>query len=158
MSKSKLALRFLAVAALLLTTGCSGETDGLQISDARVGAPTGPNAAMYFTARSAEGADALLSAGTDAADEVRIHETVTSDEETMSMHSILRLELPAGGQLTLEPGGYHLMLVGVDELEVGGTIEVVLLWEVAGEMTVEAEVVDPSDTMGEEESEHTEDH
>jgi copper(I)-binding protein len=40
------------------------------------------------------------------------------------------------------------MLAGVDELEVGDTISVTLTWEVAGEMTVEAEVVDPSDTMG----------
>ena len=149
MNKSNAALRFLAVVALVLTAGCSGETDGLQISDARVGAPTGPNAAMYFTARGAD-ADALLSASTDVADEIQIHETVTSDEGTMSMPSIPRLELPAGGQLVLEPGGYHLMLVDVDQLEVGDTISVTLTWEVAGEMTVEAEVVDPSDTMGEE--------
>lgn len=146
----------MVVAVLVLAAGCGGEVDGLQISDARVGAPTGPNAAMYFTARGAD-ADALLSASTDVAAEIHIHETVTSEEGTMSMRSIPRLELPAAGQLTLEPGGYHLMLVGVDELELGGTIEVVLLWEVAGEMTVQAEVVDPSDTMGEE-TEHTEDH
>jgi copper(I)-binding protein len=42
------------------------------------------------------------------------------------------------------------MLVDVDQLEVGDTVRVTLTWEVAGEMTVEAEVVDPSDTMGEE--------
>jgi copper(I)-binding protein len=148
LSKSKFALRFLAVAALVLTAGCSGETGGLQISDVRVGAPTGPNAAMYFTARGADEADTLRSASTDVASEIQIHETVTSDEGTMSMRPVPRLELPAGGQLVLEPGGYHLMLVGVDELEVGDTISVTLTWEVAGEMTVEAEVVDPSDTMG----------
>jgi copper(I)-binding protein len=150
LNKSNAALRFLAVVALVLTAGCSGETDGLQISDARVGAPTGPNAAMYFTARGSDEADSLRSASTDVANEVQIHETVTSDEGTMSMPSIPRLELPAGGQLVLEPGGYHLMLVDVDQLEVGDTISVTLTWEVAGEMTVEAEVVDPSDTMGEE--------
>lgn len=150
MSKSKFALRFLAVAALALTAGCSGETEGLQISDVRVGAPTGPNAAMYFTASGADEADSLRSASTDVAGEIQIHETVISDEGTMSMRPVPRLELPAGGQLILEPGGYHLMLVGVDELEVGDTISVTLTWEVAGEMTVEAEVVDPSDTMGDE--------
>lgn len=149
MSKSKFALRFLAVAALALTAGCSGETEGLQISDVRVGAPTGPNAAMYFTASGADEADSLRSASTDVAGEIQIHETI-SDEGTMSMRPVPRLELPAGGQLILEPGGYHLMLVGVDELEVGDTISVTLTWEVAGEMTVEAEVVDPSDTMGDE--------
>lgn len=157
MNKSNSALRLLAVVALVVAAGCGGETDGLQISDARVGAPTGPNAAMYFTARGADEADILRSASTDVANEIQIHETVTSDEGTMSMRPIPRLELPAGGQLILEPGGYHLMLVQVDELEVGDTISVTLTWEVAGEVTVEAEVVDPSDTMGED-SEHTEDH
>ncbi|MEX0795422.1 MAG: copper chaperone PCu(A)C [Acidimicrobiia bacterium] len=147
----------MAVAVLALAAGCAGEAEGLQISDARVGAPTGPNAAMYFTAKGAAEADSLRSASTDVAGEIQIHETVTSDEGTMSMRSVPRLELPAGGQLVLEPGGYHLMLIEVDELEVGDTISVTLTWEVAGEMTVEAEVVDPSDTMGEE-SEDTEDH
>lgn len=157
MNKSNSAPRLLAVVALVVAAGCGGETDGLQISDARVGAPTGPNAAMYFTARGADEADSLRSASTDVANKIQIHETVTSDEGTMSMRPIARLELPAGGQLVLEPGGYHLMLVQVDELEVGDTISVTLTWEVAGEVTVEAEVVDPSDTMGED-SEHTEDH
>ena len=154
MSGSSLVLRFVVVVALMLAAGCGGGTDGLEISDARVGAPTGPNAAMYFTARGADEADTLRSASTDVANEIHIHETVISDEGTMSMRSVPRLELPAGGQLVLEPGGFHLMLVDVDELAVGGTIEVVLLWEVAGEMTVVAEVVDPSDTMGEEEMEN----
>jgi hypothetical protein len=158
LSTSEFALRFLVVAALVLTVGCGGETEGLQISDVRVGAPTGPNAAMYFTARGADEADSLRSASTDVADEIQIHETVTSAEGTMSMRSIPRLELPAGGQLVLEPGGYHLMLLQVDELEVGDTISVTLTWEVAGEMTVEAEVVDPSDTMGEEDSEQWKNH
>ena len=159
MSGSRLVLRLVVVVALMLATaGCGGGTDGLRISEARVGAPTGPNAAMYFTASGADEADTLRSASTEVASEIQIHETVISDEGTMSMRSVSRLELPAGGQLVLEPGGFHLMLVDVDELEVGGTIEVVLLWEVAGEMTVVAEVVDPSDTMGEEELKHTEDH
>lgn len=141
----------------MLLTGCAGGSDELQVSDVRVGAPTGPNAAVYFTARGAGEDDALIAATTDVAADVQIHESITSDEGTMSMHPVPRLELPAGGQLILEPGGNHLMLVDVDELEVGDTISVTLTWEVAGEMTVEAEVVDPSDTMGEE-SEHTEDH
>lgn len=155
---SKVAFRSLLIAALVLVAGCGGGTDGLEIVDARVGEPTGPNAAMYFTARGSDEADTLRSATTEVADGIQIHETIVSDEGTMSMRPVPRLEVPAGGQLVLEPGGYHLMLVGVDQLEVGGTIEVVLVWEVAGEMTVEAEVVDPSDTMGEEESEDMEDH
>lgn len=154
--KSRSVIAAFVVLGMLLT-GCAGGSDELQVSDVRVGAPTGPNAAVYFTARGAGEDDALIAATTDVAGDVQIHESITSDEGTMSMQPVPRLELPAGGQLILEPGGYHLMLVDVDELEVGDTISVRLTWEVAGEMTVEAEVVDPSDTMGDE-SEHTEDH
>jgi copper(I)-binding protein len=133
------------IAAVLLGAGCGGGPGGLQISEARVGAPTGPNAALYFTASG--GPDALLSASTDVAADVQIHETLIGEDGTMSMRHIPRLDVPVGEELVLEPGGFHLMLVGVDELEVGATIEVTLAWENAGEMTVKAEVVEPSDTI-----------
>jgi hypothetical protein len=142
---------FLSVIAALSLTGCGGGAEGVQISEARVGAPTGPNAALYFTARG--GPDALLSASTDVAGDAQIHETVTGEEGIMSMRQVPRLEVPAGGELVLEPGGFHVMLVGIDELQVGATIEITLVWENAGEMTIEAEVVEPSDTMDEMEDE-----
>lgn len=134
-----------AIATLLLGAGCGGGPDGIQISEARVGAPTGPNAALYFTARG--GPDALLSASTDVAADAQIHETAVGDEGTMSMRQVPRLEVPAGGELVLEPGGFHVMLVGVDELQVGATIEITLVWEAAGAMTIGAEVVEPVETI-----------
>jgi len=133
------------IAALSLGAGCGGGAEGLQISEARVGAPTGPNAALYFTARG--GPDALLSASTDVAGDAQIHETVIGEEGTVSMRQVPRLEVPAGGELVLEPGGFHVMLVGIDELQVGATIEITLVWETAGEVTVDAEVVEPSNTI-----------
>jgi copper(I)-binding protein len=87
------------------------------------------------------------------AEEAHIHETVIGEQGTMSMRQVPRLEVPAGGELVLEPGGSHLMLVGVDELAVGDTIEITLVWENAGEVTVSAEVVEPSDTMDDREDE-----
>jgi copper(I)-binding protein len=136
---------FLSVIAVLSLAGCAGGAEGLQISEARVGAPTGPNAALYFTARG--GPDALLSASTDVAGDAQIHETVIGEEGTMSMRQVPRLEVPAGGELVLEPGGFHVMLLGVDELQVGATIEITMVWETAGEVTVDAEVVEPSNTI-----------
>lgn len=40
------------------------------------------------------------------------------------------------------------MLVDVDGLALGATVEVTLVWENAGEMMVEAEVVGPDETVG----------
>ncbi|MGD2103116.1 MAG: copper chaperone PCu(A)C [Acidimicrobiia bacterium] len=134
------------LASALLLAACGG-SGGPEISDARLGQPTGPNAAVYFTATSGGDADRLVGATTDVAGSVQIHETMMGDDGTMSMQAVEALDLPADGTLVLEPGGYHLMLLGADRLEVGDTIEVTLEWETAGEQMIEAEVVDPGDTM-----------
>lgn len=134
------------LASTLLLAACSGG-GGPEISDARLGQPTGPNAAVYFTATGGGDADRLVGATTDVAGSVQIHETTMGDDGTMSMQPVGGLDLPADGALVLEPGGYHLMLLDADRLEIGDTIEVILEWETAGEQTIEAEVVDPGDTM-----------
>lgn len=136
-----------ALALAVIVAACSAGT-GPEISDARVGQPTGPNAALYFTATSGGEADRLLGATTDAAGAIEIHETVMNGDGTMAMAGVEALDLPSGDTLVLEPGGYHLMLVDAERLHVGDTIDVTLMWETAGEETIEAEVVDPGDTMG----------
>jgi len=136
------------IVGFVTLVSCAGGISAPQISDARVGRPAGPNAAMYFTASGGGRADRLIGASTDAADSVEMHETTTSGTGTIGMQEVDFLELPADGALVLEPGGYHLMLVGADAVEVGEEIEVTLTWEVAGAMSLDVEVVDPSDTMG----------
>ncbi len=50
------------------------------------------------------------------------------------------LELPAGEEVSLEPGGYHVMLLELKQpIAEGDTIEVTLMFENAGEVQVEAE-------------------
>lgn len=137
------------VVIALAIGACGGDGGGtVEISDARVGQPTGPNAALYFTASSGGEADRLVGASTDVAASVELHETTMGDDGTMGMQPVEGLDLPAGGELVLEPGGYHLMLVDADRLEVGDTIEVTTSWEQAGDLTIEAEVVEPGETVG----------
>ena len=141
-------LAIAALVAALAVVACQSETRPVTVSDVRIGQPTGPNAALYLTA-SAEGqADRLLGAETDVARVVEIHESTTGDDGTVSMWPVDDVEIPPEGSLLLEPGGFHLMLVDVERLEVGDVVEVTLMWETAGEMTVDAQVVDPGDTMG----------
>ncbi len=50
------------------------------------------------------------------------------------------LELPAGEEVSLEPGGYHVMLLELAQpIAEGDTIQVTLVFENAGEVQVEAE-------------------
>jgi periplasmic copper chaperone A len=118
--------------------------------------------AAYMVLESDDG-DTLLSASVPdtVAGTVEIHETVMGDmgssdttaamgaETTMagsgamSMQPVDSLELPAGEEVALEPGGYHLMLLGlVEPLETGDTVEITLTFANAGEQIVEAEVRD----------------
>jgi len=139
---------FLALAAGVLVTGCLG-SEGIDVTEARVGAPTGPNAALYFTASNdGDEPDVLIGVSTDVAGTVELHETTHGDDGTMGMRPVTSLDLPAGETLTLEPGGLHVMLIDVEPLEEGDRITVTLHWQSAGEMGVETEVVSPADTMG----------
>lgn len=141
--------RSLLLAALLIAVAAcgGGESRGVDVTNVRVSQPTGPNAALYFTA-SSDVPDLLIGAETDAANEAQIHETTTGDDGTMGMRHVESLRVDEGEDLVLEPGGFHLMLIDVARLEVGDEIEVTLIWESEGEMTVTATVVEPEDAMG----------
>ena len=64
------------------------------------------------------------------------------ENEVMQMRMLPDgLEVPAGGEVLLKPGGYHIMLIGMKRnLEVGDTFELELEFESSGRLTVEPEV------------------
>lgn len=79
--------------------------------------------------------DALVSVGTDRADLAEIHETRVRDEIAVMMPHDGALEIPAGESVSLEPGGLHIMLIGLtDDIRLGDTFEVTLTFEEAGEV------------------------
>lgn len=140
----------LATAALAVALGvvaCQSGNGSVTVVDVRIGQPTGPNAALYLTAASYGQEDRLIGATTDVARAVQLHESTVGDDGNSGMRPVEAHVLPEEGDLVLEPGGPHLMLVEVQRLEVGDVVEVELIWEHAGETTVEALVVDPGDTL-----------
>lgn len=143
------------VASLLAACAGAAGSPSIAVSDARVPAPAGPNAAAYLTLRnSGDGADRLVAVDSDAAGSVELHES-TVDGGTMSMRQVEAIEVPAGGEAVLEPGGLHVMLLEVDEgLTEGDTVELVLTFETSPEQTVEATVV----PLVEDGADHGEDH
>ena len=89
-------------------------------------------------------ADRLISAQTDVAEVVEIHETRM--EGDVMMMQMLRdgLEIPAQGEVELKPGGYHVMLIGLkQDLKEGDQFTVVLEFAKSGTMTVEPKVRQP---------------
>ncbi|MEI6415718.1 MAG: copper chaperone PCu(A)C [Pseudomonadota bacterium] len=87
---------------------------GIAVSDAYArAAPPGAHSAIFMTLdnRTAK-PHALVKAESPAAQAVELHVHVLEDG-MMEMRPVPRLELPANQRLTLEPGGAHVMLIGL---------------------------------------------
>ena len=80
--------------------------------------------------------DRLLSASSPLPRAAELHTTVR-DGDVMRMQPVQAVEVPAGGSVTLRPGGLHLMLVGLSApMRVGEAVPVTLTFEHAGAITV----------------------
>ena len=85
--------------------------------------------------------DRLIGGSTPVADEVQIHEMGMADG-VMTMRQVKDgLNVPAGETVTLEPGGYHFMLMGLNEpLTEESRVPLTLRFEKAGDVEVELAV------------------
>ena len=99
-------------------------------------------AAVYLTIRNEGSADdRLLGGETDMAQAVEVHETQTVDGVGRMCLLEEGVVIPAGEMVVLEPGGMHLMLVGLaDSLLPGMAYELDLLFARAGAVTVTVQV------------------
>lgn len=81
--------------------------------------------------------DRLISATAPVGSEVQIHEMAHANG-VMTMRQLADgLPIPAGQSVALEPGGYHLMLMGLTEpLIQGETLDITLRFEQAGDVTL----------------------
>ncbi len=134
------------VLALVVVAGCSAAAPKLSVSGAWVrSVPVAgePTAAYLVISNGSGQPDALLSASSPDAVTVQLHETTTDSSGMTGMQHVDRLAIPAEGEVTLQPGGHHLMIMGLSRaLTAGGTLELDLVFEKAGEVVVMAEVRD----------------
>jgi hypothetical protein len=105
--------------------------------------PTAPGVGVgvgYMVIVNAGKADALVAASTPVAERVELHQT-RMDGGMMKMRRVEKVEVPAGATVRLEPGGLHMMLIGLKQpLAEGAKLPVVLRFETAGEVKVELKV------------------
>jgi len=101
----------------------------------------GGNGGAFLTLRNSGAApDRLLSASTPLARTTEIHETVR-EGDVMRMRPVTAIEVPAGGSVTLRPGGAHVMMTGLSQaLRVGTTVPLTLTFERAGAVEVQVAV------------------
>ncbi|MBS4045180.1 MAG: DUF1775 domain-containing protein [Alphaproteobacteria bacterium] len=92
---------------------------------------------VFLTLRNGGGtADRLVKAASPVAESVELH-THIKDGDAMRMRAVENIPVPAHGQTALEPGGYHIMLIGLKQaLKEGGSFPLTLTFEKAGSVTV----------------------
>jgi copper(I)-binding protein len=131
------------VTASMLVGSCGDDDGGISVEDAR-SRPTAPSVsvgAVYMTLE-ASSDDALLGASVapDIAARATLHRTETASG-TSTMHALDALDLPAGEQVSIEPGGTHLMLEQLPEpLLDGSSFELTLDFAKAPDQVVTVEV------------------
>ncbi|WP_420408620.1 copper chaperone PCu(A)C [Hoeflea sp.] len=111
---------------------------------ARATPPNAPVSGGYMTIRNtSDAADRLIAGEAGFADRVEIHE-MSMENDVMKMRELADgLEIPAGGEVELKPGGYHIMFIGLDgQMAEGETRTVTLTFENAGSIDVDFSVED----------------
>jgi periplasmic copper chaperone A len=104
-------------------------------------AAAGAESAAYLTIANAGPADRLVAVKCTNAASAMLHQTATDASGMTGMSMIEDLSIPAGGTVKLEPRGTHVMLTGLRQAFVAGaTIELELVFETVGTLTVQAAV------------------
>ena len=137
--------RLLALGTALLAGWLPPAIGGgaLSLEDAWARASIGGStvSAVYLVvANRGEAADRLLGAETGRAGHAAIHRSVV-EEGVVKMRRVDAVEVLPGEAVRLEPGGLHLMLMGVaSPLEAGESISLTLVFERAGKLTLSVPV------------------
>jgi periplasmic copper chaperone A len=109
----------LTMAAVLFVAWAVWARGGINIADAwaRPVIGQGKVTAAYMTITNAgESDDALLGATSPKAEKVELHQTKMGDGGVMQMRPVEGgIKVPAGDEVQLAPGGYHLMVMGLGE-------------------------------------------
>ena len=86
----------------------------------------------------------LSSARSDRADRIELH-TIVREDGVAKMREVRGIPVPAHGAVKLEPGGYHIMFIGLKEpFKPGESIPVILNFAGKDPVTVEFAVQPPT--------------
>jgi copper(I)-binding protein len=156
-------MKRLIAAVLLLTAGIAfpSYAHEYKLGDLRIGHPWAratpghsPNGAAYLTL-STEGAqaDRLTSVATPVAAKAELH-THLMEGNVMKMRPVEAIEVAPGAPIVLQPGGLHVMLIGLKApLKEGERFPLTLTFERAGTIEVEV-VVEKLGAMGPDHTNH----
>lgn len=118
--------------------GQDAAAPGLEIRDGfmRASPMASGTGAGFLTIHSTGPADRLIAFASPACTKPELH-THINDNGIMRMRQVEAIDVPAGGDAVLQPGGLHLMCIGLTaKLVPGELVPVTLVFENAGEVAV----------------------
>jgi len=133
MRRLLLALAFMG----LVTSALAQSGAAIHIDHAWSRATAGKTGVVYFTiANSGSTGDKLIGAATPVAAKAQFHIEI-NDNGIMKMRPLASIDIRAADQVTLKPGGMHLMLIGLTSpLKEGQTFPLTLNFEKAAPIEI----------------------
>ncbi len=133
-------MRGLLLPALLFLIAADAPPPQITHPWARATAGASKNGAAYLTLTEQGPADRLTGVSTPAAATAELHESM-ADMGVMKMRPVSGFDLAPGKPVTLAPGGYHVMLLGLKApLKPGDVFPLTLKFEHAEPLTVSVTV------------------
>ena len=147
---AKLPALVLALAAAALAEAHSFKLGDIDIEHpyARATAPGQPTGGGYLKLDNKGRDDRLVSARAAVSASVELH-SMRMESDVMRMRQVDGIALPRGKQVALEPGGLHIMFVGLKApLKAGDKFPMTLTFEKAGAVEVIVNVETPKPAAG----------
>lgn len=131
----------LLVALFILSSNAFAGAVSIENAYVRLLPPTLPNTGAFMVIVNNGTADiAAIGAESDVAQSVEIHAHV-NEGGLMKMREVEKIEIPAGSQKVLQPGGFHVMLIGLKKpLDLGQMVDITLNFDDGSSENVKAEV------------------
>jgi periplasmic copper chaperone A len=138
----------LLAAGLILAAAGAALAADITVDDPFARASAGPakaGAAFMTLKNTGPTGDVLTGASAPVAQQAELHAHI-KDGDVMRMREVEQVDVPAGGTVRLEPGGLHVMLIGLKApLKEGETFPLTLTFAKAGTMTVQVPVKSPAE-------------
>lgn len=111
--------------------------------------PVSRTSAAFMTLKNSGKEDhAVVGASSPAAEVVELHTHIMGDDGMHRMREVEKVDVPAGGEAVLQPGGLHVMLINLTApLKAGDQIELTLKYEDGSEESMNVEVRTVESTM-----------
>ncbi|MDR2239028.1 MAG: copper chaperone PCu(A)C [Zoogloeaceae bacterium] len=137
----------LFLASLMLSTGVfAGAADQITVDDpyVRLAPPNAPATGAFMVIKNSGSADVkLIKADNPASKATELH-THINDGGVMKMRPVASIDIKAGGEAVLKPGGLHVMMIDLKAaLKEGDVVPITLGFDDGSEKKIEAKVVRP---------------